>query len=70
MVLRTPPVLDWTRQMSSRSNSSGWDLGAITFSIEDNDRGYIPPVHVIEHANANTLTSVDNPSLPIIYWGD
>lgn len=40
-------------------------FGMITFSIEDSTTGKIVPVHKIQYANANTITSVQNPTLPI-----
>lgn len=39
--------------------------GMITFSIENSVTGKIVDVHKIQYSNANTLTSVQNPSLPI-----
>lgn len=59
------PVLDWTKGNVFEIKFQWLGFGAITFSIEDNDRGIFTPVHVIEYANANTLTSVDNPSFPL-----
>ena len=40
-------------------------FGLISFYIEDPDNGEYHLVHKIEYANANTIPSVDNPTLPL-----
>ena len=39
--------------------------GLITFYIENPATGFLQMVHKIEYANANTIPSVDNPTLPL-----
>jgi len=41
-------------------------FGAIDFSVEDPVSGLFNLVHIIRYANANTLPSISNPSLPIV----
>ena len=40
-------------------------FGLISFYIEDPDDGEYHLVHKIEYANANTIPSIDNPTLPV-----
>ncbi len=42
-------------------------FGAIVFSIENSVTGEIQDVHRIAYANANTIPSINNPTLPFSY---
>jgi len=43
-------------------------FGSIDFSIEDETTGELVLVHTIEYSNKNVLPSINNPSLPLVYF--
>lgn len=69
---------DWNRnKMTNLITTNGnvyqiryqWlGYGAIRFYIEDETTGKFVLVHVIEYTNKNTLPSINNPTLPLIYF--
>ncbi len=42
--------------------------GPIEFSIEDEDTGKFILIHTLRYGNRNTLPSINNPTLPLVYF--
>ena len=58
-------ILDQTKGNVYQISFQWLGYGAIDFSIENASTGNFVPVHQIQYANANTLPSIMNPSLPL-----
>lgn len=61
----TLPSLDFTKGNVFQIRYQWLGFGAIEFSVENPSTGDFILVHRIEYANANTIPSLDNPTLPI-----
>lgn len=62
---KTLPVLDPTKGNVYQIQYQWLGYGQITFSVENPATGELVHVHHIAYANANTTSSVANPTLPI-----
>ncbi len=58
-------ILDQTKGNVYQISFQWLGYGAIDFAIEKASTGTFAPVHQIKYANANTLPSIMNPSLPL-----
>lgn len=58
-------ILDQTKGNVYQIQFQWLGYGAIDFAIENASTGSFVPVHQIKYANANTLPSILNPSLPL-----
>ena len=61
----TGPALDITKGNVYKINYQWLGYGAIRFFVEDPNNGTLDLVHTIKFANANTLPSILNPTLPL-----
>lgn len=61
----TLPSLTFTNGNVFQIRYQWLGFGAIEFSIENSSTGRFVLVHRIEYANANTIPSLDNPTLPM-----
>ena len=59
------PNMDWTKGNVFQIQYQWLGFGRITFSVEDPDDGEYNVVHTINYANANTVPSIYNPTLPL-----
>lgn len=59
------PVIDFTKANVHEIQYQWLGYGAITYKVEDPVTGEFIPVHREQYANANTLPSVFNPTLPL-----
>lgn len=61
----TLPVIDFTKGNVFQIRYQWLGYGAIKFYIENPSNGKLVLVHIIEYANANTVASIYNPTLPL-----
>jgi hypothetical protein len=61
----TLPLLDTTKGNVYSAEYQYLGYGMVSFYIENPTTGRLAPVHRIEYANANTQTSLRNPTLPL-----
>lgn len=61
------PVMNWTKGNVFQIRYQWLGYGMITFYVEDPATGQLIAVHKIPYANANTLLSVNNPTLSFSY---
>ena len=61
----TLPVIDWTRGNVFQIRYQWLGFGLISFWVENPSTGIMVKVHQEEYANANTVPSVNNPTLPL-----
>lgn len=64
------PVMDWTKGNVFQISFQYLGMGEIQFFVEEPESGEFRKVHHIAYANANTVPSMQSPSLPLCVMVD